>query len=143
MLKSCTDCHAAPIAQEMSATEKLVLHVVETISLVAVSILAAYKSPKYFFPALGLSFLYSLSVKPHAHFDENQSVPSCSLGYLEQLSKTPYPVGIRLLFNFGIFVDHLCDHHSIYSVMAATSLGLLCGHKVHVLKSRYFKNTQV
>lgn len=133
---------------------KFIFHVLEKISLVALSVIAAYTSPKLFFPFFGTGIvlgtcLYwnkriSWPCNPEkscshekqtcAHDDHENPTCStehgsggCSQGFMEQLTGVQLPAPLKLGVNIAVTVGHIDHHSTIFVPIIGLNAGICIG----------------
>ena len=109
---------------------KVAYHVLEKITLLALTVLAAYSSPKLFFPFFGVGIIIGTCLywnkritwpcnqetSCHSHntkcAEKNQAATGgCSQGLMEQLTGVRLPPPLGLAASVAIMADHVVAHH--------------------------------
>ena len=109
---------------------KVAYFVLEKITLLALSILAAYSCPKLFFPFFGTGIIIGTCLNwnkrivwpcnqqtschkhdTHCHENNQASGGGCSQGLMEQLTGVRLPPPLGLAANVAIMADHVVGHH--------------------------------
>jgi hypothetical protein len=113
---------------------KIVMAILEKVSLLALAIFAAYLEPKLFFPFFGggivLSIvLYIIKPKPEkeCHSEEHHDSVACSQGFLEQLTGVRLPPPVGLAANVAITVCHIDHHSTVFVPLIGLNAGMWVG----------------
>jgi hypothetical protein len=123
---------------------KIAFQVLEKVTLIVLSVLAAYKNPKLFFPffgagvGLGVCMHWNKRVqwpcdqkKNHCHRHDHEcgkeGSGGCSQGQLEQWSGQVLPPPVGLAVNAAILYDHIGGHSSTYVPIVGLNAGFWIG----------------
>lgn len=108
---------------------RLVMAILEKISLIALAVFAAYTAPELFFPFFGFGVLLGAYLhwgEKKEHHDHDHG-GGCSQGFIEQLTGVKLPAPLGLAANVAITVCHIDHHASVFVPLIGLNSGMWIG----------------